>query len=462
MVESITEKITDLIVKTDFSDIPEKVVETFKYHALDTIGVLVAGCTEKIFEIIEKYIKALGCTEICTVIPRGLKTSPQYAAFGNAVLGHVLDFDDSEPGSRSLAHPSAVVLAATLALGEKLKATGKECLESFIIGIEVMSSIGSGINPNHSEQGWHPTSTLGTLGSASASAKMLKLDSERASMALGIAASMSSGLKGNFGTMTKAFHAGHASKSGVEAAELASLGLTANRAILESELGFCSTFTGNKKHDIKKIVDRLAELFPVYEPGSGIKAYPCARASHAVLDGVFYLINKFQIKSEEVDSVECGINHFCSMILTHPDPQTGLEAKFSLEFCVAVALRDREVNLEKFTDAKVRDPEIKALLKKVKKFVTKDVASKETKHLGGATVRINLKNGQSFFYKVEAAKGTSLNPLSRDEIVQKFIINAKMVYSANQIDKILDKFMHLDALNDVNELISSLILQKQA
>ena len=229
--------------------------------------------------------------------------------------------------SPSMAHPSVTVLPAVLALGEKLKAPGKACLEAYLVGMEVISKVGRAINPDHYDKGWHSTGTLGTLGAASASSKLLKLDAERIRMALGIAASMSSGLRANFGTMTKSFHAGHAARNGVESALLASRGFTASKDVLESDLGFCDLFTEGKNYDLQKIVEGLGDPFSILSPGVGKKPYPSCAATHSFLDGIFGLIERYDIKAEDVDSVECGIFYRLPTQLIHSNPQTGLEGK---------------------------------------------------------------------------------------------------------------------------------------
>lgn len=331
-------------------------------------------------------------------------------------------------------------------------------MEAYLVGMEIISRIGNGVNPSHYDKGWHSTSTLGTLGAAAASAKLLNCDLENVKMALGVASSMSSGLRGNFGTMTKAFHAGHASRSGVESAMLASMGFTADKTIFERELGFCSIFTEDEAYDLRKIIQNLGRPFSIISPGIGIKPYPSCAATHSVLDGVFRLIRDHNIKSENVDSVECGIFYLYPKMLIHSEPRTGLEGKFSLEFCVAVALIDREINLEKFSDEKVNEPEVKTLIKKVKHFVTREVGDKET-HYPGAIVKIDLKDGTSYLTKVEARKGSPLNALSKDEVVDKFIVNSSTIFKKDKIEEIIMIIMGFDKLRDVKDLIQSFYLE---
>ena len=454
-MEEVTRKIAEFILKTKFDAVARDALEMAKIHILDTVGCILAGSQEEAANIIATYLCDIDGGGTSTIIPSGMRTTAPYAALANGVSGHVLDYDDYE--WPSMAHPSVTVLPAVFALGEKTHASGKDCLEAYLIGIEVISKIGTGINPNHYDKGWHSTSTLGTLGAASASSKLLELDAEKTRMAIGIAASLSSGLRGNFGTMTKAFHAGHASRSGVESSLLSSLGYTATKDILEAELGFCNLFTDPKEYDLEKITADLGAPFSIVSPGVGKKLYPSCAATHSTLDGVLYLAEKFDIKAADVDSVECGIYYLYPKMLIHSNPQTGLEGKFSLEFCAALGLHERAARLAHFTDSKVQEPQIQELIKRVHKYVTEEVGTRGTAY-PAAIIKVNLKNGKSYSYKVENRKGSPANPLSADEIVHKFMDCACLVHSRPQAHRIVDAVMNMENLDDIGTL--TILLQK--
>ena len=449
-MEKVTEAVTQLICRTRWEDIPYEVVDVCRYHILDTLGVLSAGSREEIAGIIKQYIQSLGCREESTVITQGIKTSAPYAAFGTGVIAHVLDFDDYEVPS--MAHPSVTVLPAVLALGEKLQSSGKKCLEAYLLGMEVISKIGRGINPNHYDKGWHSTGTLGTLGAASASSRLLALDPDKTKTALGIAASMSSGLRANFGTMTKSFHAGHAARNGVESAILASGGFTANKDILESDLGFCDLFTEGKNYDLQKIVQGLGAPFSILSPGVGKKPYPSCAATHSFLDGILGLIERYDIKAEDVESVECGIFYRHPQQLIHSNPQTGLEGKFSLEFCIALALVERRVSIRQFTDSKVKEPKIQELMKKIRKEVTEEAGGKGTPY-PTAIFTVHMKDGKSYPSRVQTRKGSPLHPLSAGEIKDKFMECAQLNYSADQSRRILEAVMDIERAEDIGNVI---------
>lgn len=452
-MQQVTDAIAKFICNTRLENIPGDVIERGKLHILDTLGTLCAGSTEEVAGIVKAYIESMGCKEESTLITQGIKTSAQYAALGNGIVAHVLDFDDYE--WPSMAHPSVTVLPAVLALAERIGADGNACLEAYLVGLEVISKVGCGVNPNHYGKGWHSTGTLGVLGAAAACAKLLKSDPKTVKRTLGIAASMSSGLRGNFGTMTKPFHAGHAARGGVESAILASTGFTADETILERDLGFCSIFTEGGAYDLEKIVEGPGNPFSILSPGIGIKPYPSCAATHSVLDGIFHLAKNNRIEAGDVDRVECGIFYLYPKMLIHSEPRTGLEGKFSLEFCVALAISDRQVSLDKFTDEKVNHPEIQKLIKKVRKYVTEDVGGPGTMY-PGAVVNITLKDGTSYLARIDARKGSPSNPLSGDEVIDKFRANAAYVLDSSKSDQIVEKALQLEKLNKIGDLIACL------
>jgi 2-methylcitrate dehydratase PrpD len=448
-MQEVTRTLSDFVCRTRLEDIPRDVIDVARLHILDALGTLIAGSAEAAAGIVRDHIRSLGCKEESTLITQGLKTSPQYAAFGNGIIAHVLDFDDYEVPS--MAHPSVTVLPAVLALGERGRADGRECLAAYLVGMETISKIGAGVAPEHYDKGWHSTGTLGSLGSAAAASKLLKLDPGKTRTAIGIAASMSSGMRGNFGTMTKAFHAGHASRNGVEAALLASSGFTASQDILESDLGFCKLFADKDRARLEESIQDFGLPFSILSPGVGKKPYPSCAATHSFIEGIFQLIDQYDIRAEDVDSVQCGVSYRVPTMLIHSDPQTGLEGKFSLEFCIALALQERTVGLSQFTDSKVKAPEIRRLIKRIQKAVTEEAGGRGAPQAALITVR--MKNGKSHFCKVVTRKGTPANPLTSEEVSDKFMGCAELNYSREQSGRILDAVMNIEKMDPIGKLI---------
>jgi 2-methylcitrate dehydratase PrpD len=252
--------------------------------------------------------------------------------------------------------------------------------------------------------------------------------------------------------MTKSLHAGHAARNGVESAILASHGFTATTAVLESDLGFCDIFTQGKNYDLQKIVEDLGAPFSIQSPGVGKKPYPSCAATHSFLDGIFELIERYDIKAEDVDSVECGIFYRLPKMLIHSTPQTGLEGKFSLEFCIALALLDRDVSIRQFTDAKVKEPKIQELIGKIKKEVTEEAGGKDTLY-PAAIMMVRMKNGKNYPCRVEKRKGSPANPLSVTEIMEKFMDCAQLHYSADHSRRILEAVLDMEKTDDIGQVI---------
>jgi 2-methylcitrate dehydratase PrpD len=231
-----TETVAEFISKRSIDAIPDNAIDISKNHIMDCTGVTVAGSRDPTGKIIIDFVKKMGGECKASVICGGCKTSAAQAAFANATMAHAIDYDDD--CDSILGYSSAVLLPAILALGEEFGSSGRDVIEAYILGLEVEAKIGSMINVGHYAQGWHATSTLGKLGSAAACAKLLGLDVEGIRIAMGLAASSSGGIRQNFGTMAKRFHAGHAARGGVIAALLAKQGFTADRRVLEAPFGF--------------------------------------------------------------------------------------------------------------------------------------------------------------------------------------------------------------------------------
>src|SRR5213592_834107 len=231
-----TSVIAEFIVKSRWEDCPVAAVDAARRAILDCVGVMLAGSAEPAARIVQQIAESEGGAPLATIVGTRRRTGAVWAALANGTAAHALDFDDTN--FAMLGHPSAPVLAAGLAAGELALADGQALVHAFLLGFEVETTLAAVINPEHYDHGWHATCTLGTLGAAAAAARLLGLDTAQIRTALAVAASQSSGLKENFGTMTKPFHAGHAARSGVLAALLAREGWTASERAIEGPQGF--------------------------------------------------------------------------------------------------------------------------------------------------------------------------------------------------------------------------------
>lgn len=439
-----TKALAEFIVDTDLGKIPPEAGELGKQAILDCLGVSLAGSREPLALKIVALLRDMGGRAKATVWGRKFKTSSPLAAFANGAFGHALDFDDINRTMRG--HPTVPVLPAVLAVGEEIQASGKAILAAYLVGFEVEAKLGAGLNPHLFENGWHPTAVLGVMGAAAAAAKLLRLSPEKARHALGIAASEASGLRQNFGTMTKPFHAGHAAKNGVIAAKLAQKGFTADPDIVEGKQGYARAFAGPEKYNLAKITERLGRPYDILSPGVGLKRFPsCARA-HPGIDAMLDLVRLNDIRPQDVESIVCQGSYTTPTMLIHSRPQTALEGKFSMEFCMALALLERKVGLPHFKDQKVQHPSIQELVRKVRFEIRPDLVTIENSGNPSTTVKVLLKDGREFAKTVDEAKGTPHNPLTPEEVKDKYRQCVKGIQKRKEMEKTIDLVFNLEAV----------------
>ena len=280
-----TSLVAEFVAKSRYEDCPESAVDAARRAILDCLGVMLAGAGEPAARILQQVAQAEGGMPLCTVVGTGRRTGAVWAALCNGTAAHALDYDDTN--FVLMGHPSAPVLAAALAAGELTLADGRAVLHAFLLGFEVETTLAEVINPPHYGHGWHATCTLGTLGAAAAASRLLGLDAVQTRNALAVAASQSSGLKENFGTMTKPFHAGHAARSGVLSALLAREGWTASERALEGPQGFFAVLGAGKQ-----ALEPLATLgapWKILTTGVAVKPYPSCACTHSIIDGALEL-----------------------------------------------------------------------------------------------------------------------------------------------------------------------------
>lgn len=448
---TISEKLATFITETDLEKMPSEVVTLTKRAMIDTLGVALAGSAHPAGRAITAFVERFGCRPAAGVIGDRVRTCFPLAALANGTMAHVLDYDDCRAGTQG--HPSAVLMPVILSLSEELRASGKEVIEAYVLGIEIWAKISS-IMPEFHLKGWHPSSVLGTIGAAAAAAKLLKLTTEQTTMALGIASSKAAGLLQNVGTMTKSIHVGDAAKNGIVAALLAKEGFTAAKNVLEGDSGFPLTFYGKDISDISKIVENLGAPFALISPGLNVKKYPSCYSTHRSVDAILHLIELYHIKPEEVEAVSCQSNPIVQKTLCYTDPGTALEGKFSMQFAMAVALTDHNFGLAQATDEKVNGSLVKELMKRVTLSVYPDwMEGKDTIENRVDVVTVRLKNGKKYSYELLMAKGASKNPLTEEELLTKYRECARLVLEDEEVERCLELVWKLEELEDVKELM---------
>jgi 2-methylcitrate dehydratase PrpD len=454
-----TGEIAKFITDISYEQFPKTVIDASKIAILDCIGVTLAGCGEISSKIISEYVGYTGKLE-AGVMGGGFKTSVDQAAWINGTKAHALDYDDYfildylEPY-----HPSAAILPAVLAVGEKHHLSGKNVLLAYVTGFEVEARIAIACMKQQYKIGWHTTSTLGSLGATAAVAKILKLDEEKTRIALGIASSFSGGLRKNFGTMTKPLHVGNAARNGVIAATLARVGFTADNNILDSPLSFYEVLGGEIGHrvEVPKNNSRAKTEFYIVSPGISFKPYPSCAYTHWAIDATLDLKRDSTIVANNIAEVECQTSSALPHVLIHSHPTTSLEGKFSLEFCVAITLIDGEVSLKQFTDDKVNSFTVQELMKKIKYVHTPEMGTGLV-NLNGELV-VKLKNGKVYSRRVDIAKGNPKNPLNKEEMNKKYKDCVRLSLTDDNTNKSLDLISNLESINDIAELMEILVVK---
>jgi 2-methylcitrate dehydratase PrpD len=309
------------------------------------------------------------------------------------------------------------VLPAALAVGEATGARGADVMLAYHLGVEVECKIAEAIDPRHYQTGFHATATCGTFAAAAAAGRLLGLETEGLQRALAIAGSQSAGLRENFGTMTKPFHAGRVAESGVAAAQLAASGWTATDRILEAPRGFFRAAGGG--YDVHAIMGRLGAPWTFEAPGISIKPHPSGSLTHPGMTLMLQLIRDHGLRAADVQRVRVGTNANMPNALIHHRPTNELQAKFSMEFCMAILLLEGRAGLAEFTDETVGRADVQALLEKVD-FVVDPRAEAAGYHKMTTYIDVTLEGGRVVAGVADFGKGSPANPMSFDEVAGKF------------------------------------------
>ena len=453
---SVIERLASYASAESFAKLPEATVRAARRAILDTLGVMLAGAPEDTAVRARALIEHRRTSDEATVVGTALRASMEDAALVNGVAAHALDYDDVQASLSG--HPSVPVLPPALALAERQRASGAALLTAFVVGVEIESKLGRAVNPAHYEVGWHATSTLGVFGAAAAAGSLLGLNAEAMTRALAIAASMSSGIKANFGTDCKPWHGGHAARCGLEAAQLAAAGFTGNPHVLEHGDGFGSTHGAGMKPDWELTVAGLGAPHEVASPGIGVKRFPACASTHQALDAILELIAQHPIDATRVDAVECGVSYMAPHQLIYDHAHTGLQGKFSMQYCVAAALLDGTVGLAQFADERVRRADVQALMPKVRMFVHPEQTTRESLPNKFSEVTITLTDGTKLQRRIDQAKGQPRNPLTDAELEVKFRDAAGRVLPKERVEAVLTAVRTLETVPDVGALARMLSL----
>lgn len=451
-MKNLSELLADFIIGYHIDCKTTAEVSAAKRFFGDCYGCMVAGAHEPSSKIALDYARQERAGGNCTVaIAPGLYTDSGTAAFVCATASHAHDYDDVSISMTG--HPSVVVMPAVLSVGEETGAGGSHVLEAYMLGVDVAAALGRAFNPEHYARGWHNTATLGVFGAAAASGKLLGLGKVQLINMLGIAASMSSGLKANFGTLTKPVHAGFAAAKGIWSAKLAQLGLDANPDIFEAGGGFGKVTTGSF-HISESESFLLSGTSEFLSPGLAMKPYPSCKATHNGISAVLDLREEYKLSPDEVLEIQVYCQPIAMDLLRYPQAEDTLQGKFSMNYCLASALVFGEVTLQQFENGGIIDPRIKKAMKMIHMSVDESIGG--GKYHNGTwetSVTIVLKDGRRLTKTVKYAPGDAENPLSYSAAKDKLLQCLGVNMDSGPAEEIARSIEKLESIKNIKELI---------
>lgn len=442
---------TDLSIKINelqYNTLPAEAVHWAKVGILDTVGVTIAGAAEDATRILLGVSGSSSGPSL--VFGHARRIGALDAALVNGTASHALDFDDCN--NTLGGHPSVPILPALFALADETGATGKDFIAAYVAGFEAECKLSMVVNFYQYTKGWHPTTTIGVFGSAAACAHLLKLSVEKTATALSIAASLAAGVKSNFGTMTKPLHVGHCARSGLFAALLARDGFTAGDKAFEHKQGYFEVFNGAGNYDASKAIPAWANPLDITRPGIAIKSYPCCGSTHPAIDCMLELVQKHNLKPEQVARIDSWTHTRRLEHTNRPDPQSYLDAKFSVQYTLARALKDRTVKLEHFEGDNWKDPATRAILPKIHVAAYTTAQFPADNHFG-AEVKVTLADGRVVSTKTDQALGRSVDkPLPADMLKAKFDNCAARALSTDNVARLYAAIQDFENAKDVREI----------
>jgi 2-methylcitrate dehydratase PrpD len=452
MSKSVTETLAEWIVSTRFEDVPEIGVARVRERFIDTIGVACAGMSVSTGQIMTEWVRQQGAQGPCTVLGADFTTSASYATLANAAAGHALEYDDIAVGSGHFANP---MTAATLAFGEKIGASGKDVVLGWMVGYEIIAQTAKvTADPKGNillNKGWFNQGFLPAIAVAAAAARMSGLDVMQTRMAMGHAASTMAGMLKNRGSDTKGFVAGNAAMHGIMAAELVALGFTANDEIMDGEIGVAQLLSFGTRGP-EAMLDGLGS-WTMATLGSSLRLHAACGASHWAQDALQKIVRRQPVRPEEIARIDIDFPEFLQPMVPYASPETGLEAKYSLQYSVATIALDGRAGLHQYSDAAVQRPEARSLMDKIVVHPTN--GSLESR------VVLTLANGETLEEVVTRTHGNPSDPLTRDEVVGKFHECAEELMSEGQRNQVLGLCDRLDQLADVRELGGALRVARE-
>jgi 2-methylcitrate dehydratase PrpD len=442
--QDVTAALAEFAMNIRFADLPADVVEVSKHCFLDWIGVTLAGRDEPLVRMLIDQAQSEGGLPQATVVGEATKVTASQAALINGSASHALDYDDVQ--ERLHGHPTAPIAPALLALAEKDGRSGRDLIAAFVAGVEVECRINQFMGEGHYERGWHSTATNGAFGAAVAVSHLLGFSPQQCAVAMGIAGTQAAGLRAMFGTMCKPMHAGKAAQNGLFAAQMAARGLTSRPDVLERPLGYGAT-----QSDGFSAEAALAGLGERYEVSDVLFKYHAAcHGVHASVEALQEIRRNSGLAAADVEAVELNLRGEYLNICGIDRPETGLEGKFSLKFCSALALAGADTaDPETYNDRAVTDPPMVDLQDRVRILTKPDMEMKT------ADVVVHLNSGVVHRGSWDAGIPDTNLPRQHAKLIAKFHTCANPVIGAEQAAKTIAEIDRLDRAETIGALVQA-------
>lgn len=435
-------------------------VERFAVEGVrDLVGCMIGGCIEPT-AIKAAKVAGIAGGGVTSIVGQSNTVPAPWAAFANGTASHVLDFDDSfEPLT---GHPSAPLVPALLALAEEQGSSGSAVLDAYVVGLEVIASIGRALNPSHYTKGWHSTATIGVIGAATACARLMKLDAEEVNAAISIAVSRSSGSRLQLGFPMKSVHAGFAAHDAVVASFLAANGILGNEESLVGTRSFSDLYSDARVDSDAFTMPSVDQPLAIEKPGITFKPYPTCGSTHRSLDALLHLRDRHGFSPDDVEVVDITIPALNVNNLIYDDPKTGMEARFSMQYCAALALWRGSLRLADFEDNAISNPSVRRLMPLVQMHTLpgSETTDRDYLELPAHTV-IRLKSGNVLEDTRYRRQGSVEMSMSENSHKAKFIDCARHLFNPSQCDHVLELLATLPKSTTINPLMSLLRLETQ-
>ena len=443
---SLTRDLGAFVAQLNFKQIPQDALTVIHTGFTDCVGVMLAGRDEPPTRILTQVLSPVAGP--ANLVFGAQTADAPVAAWINGCAAHALDFDDVALKG----HPSTVLVPAILAEAQALGSSGADMMTAYAAGYEVWADLARRDPDHYHSKGWHPTGILGAIGAAAACASLHKLDAEQCAIALSIGASQSAGIMANFGTMTKPFHAGRSAHAGLMAARLAKAGFTASLDALEHTQGFLAAVSPSGRTDIDRPV-QAGQVWRMLVTRLSVKKYPICFCAHRALDGMLELVTEHKLIAEQIESISARTSERNTKVLRNHLPQTGLEAKFSMEFAMSACVVAGRAGLSELTDSFVLRPDVQALMRRV----TVLADDNEDPDLPGYAmfdlVTVRLKDGRQIQSRhVTDVRGGPALALSREQLWAKFEDCAQVGGAQAIARQLFDTFMSLETVAQVNQI----------